>query len=125
MIKQISLEYVQSLNFKPEPHTVVFSDEGQWYGYFSGDDCVAVLCVRDKKNCKYVSQCYTHPHFRGKHIMYHLVEYVTILYSNYTITAHCLEASRNIFLRNGFTQGSIRPFKYGTQYFMRKEKRHG
>lgn len=121
-IKKITLDDVKACKFKPEPHTVSLKDNGEWYAVEKDKEIISVLCVSDKHGGKYLSENYTKPEFRGKGVFTMLLNFiVNTLYKNDLIIAHCLKASVNCYKRVGFTHYNTREFKYGTQYYMRRE----
>lgn len=120
MIKIVSKKEVQECGFKPEPHTVQFTDDGNWYAYLYGDRIVSVLCVSDKHGGKYISSCYTLPEYRKRGLQSMLITQVCEDYPNQKIIAHCLASSMKVFAGCGFEHYKTIEYKHGTQYFMWK-----
>lgn len=120
-IRIVNKEEIDRMHFKPEPHTVDLKDHGDWYGFFVDDRLVAVACVRIQRNSLYFGSLFTDQKFRHMGIMTKLVAYIMDTVPWHSYTAHCLAASRNIFLKLGFTETNVRYFPGGTQYWMKKE----
>ena len=121
MIKEITKQDIALANFKPESHTVAFSDEGDWIGYYVGNKLVGVLCVCDRHGGKYISSCFTQKEFRSIGVMTSLVKYVIMKYPTDILIAHCLISSRNIFKKLDFIEYKCVNYRHGTQYFMRRD----
>ena len=121
MIERVSVDEVKACGFKPEPHTVAFDGADEWFAYRVGENIAAVLGVSDRHGGKYISSCYTAPEYRRRGLQSMLVLYVCELYPNCKKIAHCLDSSKHIFEQCGFQHYRTVYYKYGTQYFMKRE----
>lgn len=126
-IKAVKKEYVQSMKWKPEPHTVALKDDGEWWGIFDdSENLMGVVCVSNKHNGKYFSETYTAPEYRNKGYCSMLISYLAKnIYPNDLLIAHCLKSSKHCFQLAGFKQYNFREFKHGNQYFMKREVKDG
>ena len=126
-ISRIRKEDVIAQNWKPEPHTVSLKDEGEWWGCISEDNrLLSVVCVSDKHGGKYFSETFTPVEYRGKGLCSTLLGYLAKqIYKDDLLIAHCLKASVNCYKFAGFKLEKVRHFKYGDQYFMKKEVSDG
>ena len=119
---QTNLQEIKACGFKPEPHTVAFQDEGNWFAVKNGEKIVSCLCVKQMKNTLCMSNLYTLPEYRHRGIMTKLVDFVVNkVYAGRKMEAHCLKASREIVLAAGFHVESVVYFKHGTQWRMKRD----
>lgn len=121
-IKTMTRENVMNLGFKPEPHTVSLKDKGIWYCLCKDDEILSLLCIRKQRNELYIGEVYTPPKHRRKGYFTVLTKYVVDkIYPNYSVSVHCLEASKRGFEKAGFKQYTFREFKHGNQWWLRRE----
>ncbi len=117
-IARTTLKEVRAANLKPEKHTVMFVNEGDWYCVRDGGKIVAVCCMLKRHYGLCLASLYTLPEYRGRGLMTQLVRYVCdTAYAGKKIYAHCLAASKNIIGRmDGFRFVKHVPYKLQPQW---------
>lgn len=125
-ISRILKSDVLAQKWKPESHTVSLKDDGEWWGVFDSGLLLSVVCISEKHGGKYFSETFTPVQYRGRGLCSALLKYLAEqVYKNDLLIAHCLKASVNCYKFAGFHLEKVREFKYGNQYFMKREARNG
>lgn len=126
-ICRILKEDVQAQGWKPEPHTVSLKDDGDWWGCVDSEGKIlSVVCVSEKHGGKYFSETFTPIQYRHSGLCSALLKYLAEqVYKDDLLIAHCLRASVNCYKFAGFRLEKVREFKYGNQYFMKREANDG
>lgn len=121
-VEQITPQEIKSLGFVPEPHTVTLKDHGKWFALKDNGQIVSLLCIRPQRNELYIGEVFTPKEFRKKGYMTVLCDtIVNKIYPEYSVSTHALWASKHCFERCGFRQFSFREFKYGNQWWLRRD----
>lgn len=122
IVKPITPEKIKALNFSPEPHTVTLKDHGLWYALENDGTVVSLLCIRKQRNELYIGEVFTPKEHRRKGYMTELCNIVVnTIYQGYSVSTHALLASKHCFEKCGFKEFSFRRFKYGNQWWLRRE----
>jgi len=121
-IEEILPEDIQKMNYKPDPHTVTLKDHGKWFALFLNDVPVSFLCIRKQRNELYIGEVFTAYEHRKKGYFTTLLRYVAdVVYPEYSISTHALASSKGGFESCGFKQFTFREFKYGNQWWLRRD----
>ena len=94
------------------------------YKYFALIDnvrIVSVLAVKETDKIKLHCN-YTPPPLRGKGYFTQLLQNIIERYKGFDITADCLEASRDIYLRCGFSLTVVKEYKHFAIYKVERKK---
>lgn len=122
LIKKISSDDVLKWEYKPDPHTVSLKDKGEWFALFVDNVAVSFLCIRKQRNEMYIGEVFTAKQYRRKGYFTALCKYVVDeIYPGLSVSTHALASSKDGFLKCGFQQFAFREFKYGNQWWLRRE----
>ena len=100
---------------------LILKKEYRYFALLDNVRIVSALAVKETNKIK-VHCNYTLPLLRGKGYFTELLQYVIDKYKEFDIAADCLEASRDIYLRCGFTLTDIKVYKHFTLYKVYKKK---
>lgn len=121
-IERVTQEEIRACKFKLDDHTVRLTDKGTWYALRDNGEIASVLCIRPQRNELYIGEVFTDHKYRGRGYFTLLCDYVVNkLYAGYSISTHALKSSKNGFIRCGFVQYAFREFKYGNQWWLRRD----
>lgn len=121
-VRKVDNEEIQACNFSIDPHTVTLKDKGQWYALTDESKILSVLCIREQRGEHYIGEAFTDKSQRGKGYFTLLCSHVVDkIYTGYSVSTHALAASKRAFERCGFKQYAFREFKYGNQWWLRRE----
>lgn len=113
---------IHKLKYEIDPHTVTLKDHGVWYALDRGREWVSFLCIRIQRNELYIGEVFTPKEHRKNGYFTTLLKYVSdILFPEYAISTHALITSKAGFEACGFKQYSFRHFKYGDQWWLRRD----
>lgn len=122
ILKIVSKEQIAACKYIPDEHTVSLRDNGIWYALEKNGILVSFLCIRVQRNELYIGEVFTAQKYRKRGYFFRLLDYVVnTIYAGYSISTHALITSKNGFLACGFKQFAFRRFKYGDQYWLRRE----
>lgn len=120
-IELITGEDVLACGYKPDPHTVSLKDHGDWYCLNVNGKRVSFLCIREQRGELYIGEVFTAKEHRRKGYFFALLDFVcNHVYPEYSISTHALLASKGTFEKCGFKQFAFREFKYGNQWWLRR-----
>ena len=116
------ISYETARGFIRGEKSLILKRDYKYYALINSDQIVSALAVKEAQKIK-VHCNYTPPTQRGKGYFTKLLLFIIERYKNYEITADCLDASKDIYLRCGFELTAINRFKSFTIYKMRMSKR--
>lgn len=122
LVIKTSAEEIAKLKLKPDPHTVSLKDKGQWFALTENNEILSLLCIREQMGELYIGEVFTPMKYRNHGYMTELIRYVSNdIFRGFQISTHALKSSKHCFERCGFREYKFRHFKYGDQYWMRRE----
>lgn len=122
IIEKITNADVLACGYDPDPHTVSLKDKGEWFCLNVDGKRVTFLCIRKQRNELYIGEVFTAREYRRRGYFYFLLDFVVNkVYPQYSISTHALMQSKNTFEKCGFKQFAFREFKYGNQWWLRRD----
>lgn len=118
-IKQVS--YEEARKFIKSEKNLILKREYKYFALFYNNEIVSLLGLKEQGNVK-VHCNYTPIEKRGNGYFTRLLLVVMDLYKDNEIVADCLQASKNIYLRNGFDLVCEKKYKSFTIYKVKKTR---
>ena len=119
-VQEISYETARA--FIRGGKSLILKREYKYFALIDNVRIVSVLAVKETDKIKLHCN-YTLPLLRGKGYFTQLLQCIIDKYKEFDITADCLEASRDIYLKCGFTLIAVKEYKHFTVYKVEKKKK--